>query len=133
MSVGILVRGSSMVCFSLCFPASWADQFFSPPRCKELAFVVMCHVLQFSVISSVIVYSFLSSPMLSSHLFLGLPIGILLFSCTCIVIISLVIFSPSFMPYHHSRFCLRNIVIGSMLASLQMSVHPFCGPSWSCL
>ena len=50
---------------------------------------------------------------------------------TCIVIIFLGVSSHSFLntwPYNRSRFCLRNVIIGSMLTSLQMSsmfIWPF--------
>ena len=44
----------------------------------------------FSAISSVILYSFMSSLMLSSHIFLGLPL--LLFPCTCITTIYMSVF-----------------------------------------
>ena len=65
-------------------------------------------------------YSFMSSRMLSSHVFLG-P---LLFPCTRMFNIFLVVSSPSFLntwPYHLSHLFLRKVVIGSMFVSLQMS------------
>ena len=59
----------------------------------------------FSAISSVILYSFMFSLMISSHRFLGLPL--LMFPCTYIVIIVLVLSSHSFLnkwSYNRSRF-----------------------------
>ena len=64
-----------------------------PPSCSNgPAFIFMCHTLRFSVISSVILYSFMSSLILSSHLLFGIS---LIFLCTCIVSILLVV---SFLP-----------------------------------
>ena len=57
------------------------------------AFVFTCQTLRFCATSSVIFYSFMSSLMLSSHLFLCLPT--LLFPCTCMFNIFLVVSSPS--------------------------------------
>ena len=96
---------------------------YMPPPCSNgPTFVFICHTLRFCAMSFVISQSFMSSLMLSSHLFLGLPL--LPFPCTCMFNIFLVVSSPSFLntwPYHRSRFFLRNVVIGSTLASLQMS------------
>ena len=63
---------------------------FTPPG---PAFVFMCHRLRFCTISSVILYYFMSSLMLSSHLFLGLPL--LPLPCTCMFNILLLLSSPS--------------------------------------
>ena len=55
---------------------------------------------------------------------LGPHIPLLLFPCTCMFNIFLVVSSPSFLnmwPYHLSRLFLRKVVIRSMLSSLQMS------------
>ena len=91
-----------------------------PPCSNGSAFVSMCHTLQCCVMSSVILYSFM---ILSNHLFLGLPL--LLFPCTCIT--SSWWYPPlSSLTRGHvltflSRFCLRKVVIVSMVAFLQMS------------
>ena len=86
------------------------------------AFVFVCHTLLIlrhifrhlllvRVITDVIQTSFLGP-------------SLLLFLCTCMFNILLVVSSPSFLnnwPYHLSRLFLRNVVIVWMLASLQMS------------
>ena len=85
-------------------------------------FVFMCYALRFCAMQFVTLYSFMASLMLSSHLFVDLPL--LLFPCTCMFNIFLVVSSPSFLntwPYHRRRFFLRNVVIGSKLDSLRMS------------
>ena len=70
---------------------------YRPRPCSNgPAFVFMCHTLRFCAMSFVIWYSFMSYLMLSSHLFLGLPL--LLFPCTCMFNIFLVVSSPSFLP-----------------------------------
>ena len=95
---------------------------FSPSPCSNVrAFMFMCHTLRFSGMPSIISYSFMSSQMLSSHLLSGLPL--LIFHCACMVP-GHILHLPSFLntwPYHLSRLFLRKVVIGSMLASLQMS------------
>ena len=60
--------------------------------------------------------------------------SLLLFPCTRIFIIFLVVSSPSFLntwSYHGSCFCPRKVVIGSMLASLKISL--FLMVSYNCL
>ena len=72
--------------------------------------------------SHIVFQSFISSLMSSSHLLLS---PLLLFPCTCIVIIFLVAASPSFpnkWPYHLSRLFVKKVVIDdSMLDTLRMS------------
>ena len=66
-----------------------------PPPCSNgPAFLCMCHTLRFCAMSFIMLYSFMSSLMLSSHLFLGLPL--LLFPSTCMFNIFLVVSSPFF-------------------------------------
>ena len=108
------VKSSSIFCTS---PFSH----LMPPLCSNgPTFIVVCHTLRFHAISSVILYHFMSCLLLCSHLFLGLPF--LIFPYTCMVIFS-VIFPSSLntWPNHRSRFCLRKVIIDSMLASLRMS------------
>ena len=75
------------------------------------AFIPMCHILPVAAISSVILDSFMCSLIVSSHLYLGRHV--LLFPCTCIVSIFLVVSPPSFLntwPCHRSRFCPREVI-----------------------
>ena len=80
---------------------------YRPPPCSTTsngpAFIFMCQTLRFSSISSGILYSFVSSLMLPSHVFLGLPFLLFMW------------------PYHLSHFGPREVVIVSMLTSLQLS------------
>ena len=64
------------------------------PSCRnEPAFIFMCHTLQFSAIISVVLYCF----MFYLAIFY-LVLLLLLFPCTCVVIVFLVASSPSFLP-----------------------------------
>ena len=100
--------------------ATWPITYATHPCSNGCAFISMNHKLRrFSAISSVTLYPFMYFRMLSIHLLLGLPL--LLFSCTCIF---LVLSSLSFLymlSYHRSQICLRNVVIVSMLSSIQIS------------
>ena len=82
----------------------------------------MWHTLTFSAMSSVIWCSFMSSQMLPIYIFLAHPS--LSLHLNYISNIFLVVSSLSFFntwPCHLSGFCLKKVVIGSMLASFQMS------------
>ena len=94
-----------------------------PPSSNVPAFLFMCHTLRFSAISSVLLYSFMPSLMLCSHSFLGFPffpfpVPAWLASSWWYPPL------PSFLnmcSYHRFHVYLRNVVIVSMPASLQMS------------
>ena len=92
----------------------------------------MCHTLRSCAVSSVILYSFMSSLMLSSHLFLGLPL--LFFPCTCIFSIFLVVIPPLRSLRHGhtiSVFSVWGMLSFVRYWPLSRRLHSWCGPSWS--
>ena len=85
---------------------------YRPPPCSNgQTFTFRCHTLRFYSISPVILFSFISSMKVSSHPFLCFPV--LLFPCSYMVIILLVIYSPSLLntwPYHRNRLDIKRIL-----------------------
>ena len=95
-------------------PPSQVLTYMPPPPCSNgPAYVFMCHRLRFAAMYSVILYSFMYSQMLPCHLSE---------SIFCFL-------TPACLPSSW-----RGVVIGSMLASLQVSslmMRPFFVPAFS--
>ena len=125
--VGRLVTRSRVICVvTIMMTFHLADSFspliYRPPPYYNNgpAFLCICRTLRLCAMSSVMLCSFMTSLMLSSHLFLGL-IFFYFLALACLPSSWCYLSRPYLESYHLRCLILRKVVIGSRLASLQMS------------